>query len=216
MTDNIFHAQYDLSNKSRLRKFYETNKISIFSTLFFLIFLIGSFVFYLEYKENKRIHISENYIKAQIHLENGDKIRALSEFKKIILTEDPIYSVLAFFIVIDNSLIEDKDELALLYDYLLTNIKIDKELKNLLIYKNALFSSNFQSESILLDFVYPLINSDSLWKPHALIMLGDYFMSKGESVKAIEFYQKILSINDLHKDFYLKAKSQLDLITNEK
>jgi len=113
-------------------------------------------------------------------------------------------------------LIEDKDELALLYDYLLTNIKIDKELKNLLIYKNALFSSNFQSESILLDFVYPLINSDSLWKPHALIMLGDYFMSKGESVKAIEFYQKILSINDLHKDFYLKAKSQLDLITNEK
>ena len=103
----------------------------------------------------------------------------------------------------------------MLYDYLLSNIKTDKELKNLLVYKNALFSSNFLSESVLLEFTKPLLNSDSLWKPHTLILLGDYFMSKGEDVKAIEFYQQILSLSDLHKDFYLKAKSQLDTIKND-
>ena len=215
MTDNTFEAQYDVTSKSKVRRFYETNKVLIFSILFFFIILIGSFAFYSEYKEKKKIEISENYIKAQIMLEDGSKIQALEEFKKIILKKDSTYSVLAFFQVIDNNLIEDKDELALLYDYLLTNIKIDKELKNLLVYKNALFSSNFLSESVLLEFTKPLISSDSLWKPHTLLLLGDYFMSKGERVKAIEFYQQILSLKGLHKDFYLKAKSQLDIIKND-
>ena len=215
MTDNTFEAQYDVTSKSKVRRFYETNKVLIFSILFFFIILIGSFTFYSEYEEKKKIEISENYIKAQIMLEDGSKIQALEEFKKIILKKDSTYSVLAFFQVIDNNLIEDKDELALLYDYLLTNIKIDKELKNLLVYKNALFSSNFLSESVLLEFTKPLISSDSLWKPHTLLLLGDYFMSKGERVKAIEFYQQILSLKGLHKDFYLKAKSQLDIIKND-
>jgi predicted negative regulator of RcsB-dependent stress response len=215
MENNTFETQYDLTNKSRIRKFYESNKISIFSTLILFLLLVGSFIFYLEYQENKKIKISDKYIKAQIILENGNKSKALDEFKKIILTKDSTYSVLAFFIIIDNNLIEDIDELSLLYDYLLTNIKVDKELKNLLIYKNALFSSSFLRESVLLEFTGPLINSDSLWKPHTLILLGDYFMSKGEAIKAKEFYEQILSISDLHSDFYQKANSQLNIIKND-
>jgi len=219
MADNTFETQYDLTNKSKLRRFYESNKVSIFSILLFFLILIGSFTFYAEYKEKKKKEVSENYIKARIILDDGNKSDALEEFKKIILEKDSTYSILAFFQIIDNNLIEDsatkRDELALLYDYLLSNIKTDKELKNLLVYKNALFSSNFLSESVLLEFTKPLLNSDSLWKPHTLILLGDYFMSKGEDVKAIEFYQQILSLSDLHKDFYLKAKSQLDTIKND-
>ena len=40
-------------------------------------------------------------------------------------------------------------------------------------------------------------------------------MSKGENIKAIEFYQQILSINDLHKDLYDQARSQLVAIVHE-
>jgi hypothetical protein len=40
-------------------------------------------------------------------------------------------------------------------------------------------------------------------------------MSKGENIKAIEFYQQILSINNLHKDLYNQAKSQLVIIIHE-
>ena len=54
-----------------------------------------------------------------------------------------------------------------------------------------------------------------MWKPHALLLLGDYFMSKKENIKAIEFYQKIFSIPNLQKNLYDRAKSQLDLISNE-
>ena len=102
-----------------------------------------------------------------------------------------------------------------MYDHLLENNKFEKELRNLLIYKKALFISNSIIESELLETIKPLLNTDTLWKPHALLLLGDYFMSKGENIKAIEFYQQILSINNLHKDLYNQAKSQLVIITYE-
>ena len=102
-----------------------------------------------------------------------------------------------------------------MYDHLLENNKFEKELRNLLIYKKALFNSNFIIESELLETVKPLLNTDSLWKPHALLLLGDYFMSKGENIKAREFYQQILSMNNLHKDLYDQAKLQLAIINHE-
>ena len=43
----------------------------------------------------------------------------------------------------------------------------------------------------------------------------DYFVSKKEYIKAIEFYQKIFTIKNLHKDLYNHARFQLALIVNE-
>ena len=102
-----------------------------------------------------------------------------------------------------------------MYDHLLENNNFEKELRNLLIYKKSLFSSNSVSETELLETIKPLLNTDTLWKPHALLLLGDYFMSKGENIKAREFYQQILSMNNLHKDLYDQAKSQLAIINHE-
>ena len=76
MTDNLFEAQYDNTKKSKLKKFYESNKILIFSSIFILIIFFGSLSFYLETKENKKLLLSENYVQAKIFLENGDKITA--------------------------------------------------------------------------------------------------------------------------------------------
>ena len=67
----------------------------------------------------------------------------------------------------------------------------------------------------LLEITKPLLSTDTLWKPHALLLLGDYFMSKGENIKAREFYQQILSMNNLHKNLYDQAKLQLANINHE-
>ena len=215
MSENFFEAQYDLTKKSKIKKFYESNKILIFSSIFILIILLGSLNFYLENKENKKILLSENYIQAKFYLENGNKSEAFNILKKVIFANDPTYSTLSFFLMLNENLITDYKEISSLYDHLLENNKFERELKNLLIYKKALFDSNFIIESELLETIKPLLNTDTLWKPHALLLLGDYFMSKGENIKAIEFYQQILSINNLRKDFYDQAKSQLVIITHE-
>ena len=215
MAENFFEAQYDVTKKSKIKKFYESNKILIFSSILILIISFGSLSFYLESKESKKILLSENYIQAKFYLENGNKSEALNTLKKVIFANDSTYSTLSFFLILNQNLISDYKEISILYDHLLENNKFDKELRNLLIYKKALFISNSIIESELLETIKPLLNTDTLWKPHALLLLGDYFMSKGENIKAIEFYQQILSINNLHKDLYNQAKSQLVIITHE-
>ena len=84
-----------------------------------------------------------------------------------------------------------------------------------MIYKNVLFSLNFITESELLEITKPLLNSETFWKPHVLLLIGDYFVSKKENIKAIDFYQQILSIKGLHKDIYDQARSQLIFIAND-
>ena len=94
------------------------------------------------------------------------------------------------------------------------NNKFKKELKNLLFFKKALFDSNFVNESELLERLKPIINNDTLWKPHALLLLGDYFFSKKEYLKGKEFYLQLLTMKNLHNDLYEKARLQLSLIPN--
>ena len=153
MAENIFEAQYDLTKKSRIKKFYESNKIFIFSLTLILIILFGSLIFYLENQEKKKILLSENYIQAKIYLENGNNNEALNTLKKVIFANDSTYSTLSFFLILNQNLISDYKEISALYDHLLENNNFEKELRNLLIYKKSLFSSNSVSETELLETI---------------------------------------------------------------
>ena len=215
MTNNLIEAQYDITKKSKLKKFYESNKILIYLFIFVLIILFGYLSYYLDSKEKKEILLSENYVEAKIYLENENKVEALNLLKNAIFANDTTYSTLSFFMILDQNLIKDYDEVTSLFDYLLANNKFDREIRNLLVYKKALLSSNYVNESELLAELKPLLNKETLWRPHALLLLGDYFVSKEEYVKAKEFYIEILSINNLQRDLYDQAKSQLAFFGND-
>jgi len=216
MTENLFETQYNITKKSKLKRFYESNKILIYSSVLIFIIFFVSISLYLESKEKKRILLSENYVQAKIYLGNGKKIEAINILKSVIFANDSTYSPLCFFLILNQDLISDFKEISILFEHLLENNKFDKEIRNLLVYKKALFDSNFVSESELLMGMKPLLNTqETLWKPHALLLLGDYFVSKGEYLKAKEFYIQILSISNLHKDLYYQAKSQLEFIAND-
>ena len=215
MNENLFETQYDVTKKSKLKKFYEVNKILIFSVILILIIAIASVSFYSETKENKKILLSDNYLAAKVYLENGDRNKVKNILKTIIFANDSTYSTLSLFLILNENLIVDQGELSNLFDHVLENNKFEKEVKNLIIFKKALFQSNFVSELELLDTVKPLINTETVWKPHALLLLGDYFASKKEYLKAKEFYVQILSLKNLHNELYNHARSQLIFITND-
>ena len=215
MNENLFETQYDVTKKSKLKKFYEVNKILIFSVILILIIAIASVSFYSETKEKKKILLSDNYLAAKVYLENGDRNKVKNILKTIIFANDSTYSTLSLFLILNENLIVDQGELSNLFDHVLENNKFEKEVKNLIIFKKALFQSNFVSELELLDAVKPLINTETVWKPHALLLLGDYFASKKEYLKAKEFYVQILSLKNLHKELYNQARSQLIFIINE-
>ena len=199
MNENSFEAQYDVTKKSKLRKFYEESKVLIFSTVLILIITIASISYYLEVKEKKKILLAESYIEAKIYSENGDRDKAINILKTVIFANDSTYSTLSLFLILNESLIVEQKELLHLFDHVLRNNKFEKEVRNLIIFKKALFQSNSVSEIELLETVNPLINTETLWKPHALLLLGDYFVSKREYLKAKEFYIQILALKNLHK-----------------
>ena len=215
MNENLFEARYDVTKKSKIKKFYESNKILIFSTILVLILAIASVSFYSEFKEKKKTLLADNYIEAKVYLENADKNIAKDILKTIIFANNSTYSTLSLFLILNENLIVDREELLRLFNHVLENNKFEKEVQNLIIFKKALFQSNFVSELELLETAKPLINNETLWKPHALLLLGNYFVSKKEYLKAKEFYTQVLSLKGLHKELYEQARSELVFITND-
>ena len=123
--------------------------------------------------------------------------------------------MLSLFLILNENLISEKEEISNLFDHVLANNKFEKEIGNLIIFKKALYKSNYIDEEELMLDLKPLIETESLWKAHALLLLGDYFFVKNQNIKAKEFYSQILSIKNLHEDLYEKARLQLTFIINE-
>ena len=73
MPENSFETQYNLTKRSKLEKYYESNKIFIFSFILILIIILASFSFYLKSEEKKKFLLSENYVQAKIYIEKGKK-----------------------------------------------------------------------------------------------------------------------------------------------
>jgi len=216
MPENLFETQYDLTKKSKLREFYESNKILIYSSILTLIIIIVSYSYYQASKEKKKIFLSENYIQAKVYLESGNKTEAVKILRNVIFSNDPTYSTLSFFMILNENLIVDKYAVSELFDHLLENNKFDKEIRNLLLYKKALYKSNYVEESKLLEETKSLLNSEeSVWKAHALLLLGDFYFSKKEFMKAKDFYTQIIFKKDLQPDLYNRAKSKLAFIADD-
>ena len=55
MDENLLQTQYDVTKKSRLKKFYESNKIIIFSIILIIVITIVGLGFYLQIKEKEKI-----------------------------------------------------------------------------------------------------------------------------------------------------------------
>ena len=214
MNDNLFETQYDVTKKSKFRKLYDANKLLIFSTLFVLIIASISFSFYTVSREKKQILLADNYMVAKFYLQNNERDKGRKILKEIILANNSTYSTLSLFLILDEDLFDDQSEISNLFDHLLANNEFEQEVKNLIIFKKTLFLSNFASELEMVENIKPLINTNTLWKPHALLLLGDYFVSKKQYLKAKEFYVQVLSLKNLNMELYEQARSQLLLITN--
>jgi tetratricopeptide (TPR) repeat protein len=215
MTDNSFQTQYDITKKSRLRQLYDTNKVIIYSILSFVIICVIAFNYHLDNKKKEKAILSDQYIQGKIYLETGNKDEAKKILKEVIYSNDPTYSTLSFFLILNENLVDEDQELLEMFTHIIENNSYDPEVKNLLIFKKALFSSNFIEESKLLNELKPLIKKESLWKPYALLLLGDYFYFKKEFLKAREFYVKILELENLQAEVYNQAKSKLASLKNE-
>ena len=135
-----------------------------------------------------------------------NKQTTIDQLIKLINENDTTYSPLALYFLIDNNLINDQNKLNILFDEVINETNLDEEIKNLVIYKKALFNSGFSTENDLLQILNPIINSNSIWKSHSLYLIAEYFYSKNQKKKAKEFFNQILLLPNANSD--IKAASQ--------
>ena len=215
MSDNLYEAQYDVTKKSRIKKFYESNKNLIFSFILILIISLVSITYYYKSQEKKKTLLSEKFIRAKIYIENDKRSEATELLKSLINSNDRTYSTLSLFLLLNQNLITDYGEISILFNQLFENSSFKKETRDLLIYKKTLLDLNHLNESEILNQIKPLLDKNSIWKPQILLLMGDYYVSNKEYLKAKEFYIQILSIKNLQKEIYDRAKFQLTSINNE-
>tara|TARA_B110000008_G_C16895344_1_gene534507 strand:- start:792 stop:1319 length:528 start_codon:yes stop_codon:yes gene_type:complete len=168
-----------------------------------------AFFVYLEYEKRKIIKIADKYLFITINYNEENKEYFIKELKDIIKSNNKTYTPLSLFFLIDNKLIQSNDEINLLMDEVTKNSNLDKEIKNLLIFKKALINSDNNSENELINTLKPIINSKSIWKHQSLLLIGDYFISKGEKEKAKDFYNKILNDENANQNIIFQTKLKL-------
>ena len=129
---------------------------------------------------------------------------------EVIYENDTTYSPLALYFLIDNEILSENNEINKLFDQVINKTKLDKEIKNLIIYKKALFNSDFVSENELLNILNPIINSESIWKSHALYLAAEYFYSKNQKEKSKEFFNKIVGMNNSNQNIKVESQKRLN------
>ena len=194
------------ARNERIKNFFINNKkklIIIFSII--LVIIIG-YLSFEKSKERTKIKLANQYNLALIDLSPKNKQKKIDEMINVIKSNDVTYSPLALYHLLDNNLLENNDEINILFNELIEKTNLENEIKNLIIYKKALFNSDFVSENELLKILNPVINSESIWKSHALYLLAEFFYSKGEKQKAKEFFNQILVLPNASST--IKAESQ--------
>tara|TARA_B100001063_G_C16681130_1_gene511805 strand:+ start:30 stop:674 length:645 start_codon:yes stop_codon:yes gene_type:complete len=198
------------TRNEKIKNFFIENKKLLISLVIILILTILGFYSYQIYKEDHLRKISDKFNSAVIDYKNGDKNKTTLLMKEVVTDKNSTYSPLALYFLIDNDLIKDLKEINSLFDVLIKETSLDLEIKNLIIYKKALFNADYVDEKDLLDIVKPLINSNSVWKSHTLYLVAEYFYSKNEKQKSIEFFNQILNIEDANQDIIKETQKRLN------
>ena len=162
------------------------------------------------YNDRQREAVSNKFNSSIINYKDADKNKVVSNLKEVIYEKDSTYSPLALYFLIDNDLIEKNSEINSLFDVLIEKTSLETEIKNLIIYKKALYNADLSSENDLLEILNPIINSESLWKSHALYLVAEYFYSKNENQKAKEFFSQILTLNNANKEIKIESQKRLN------
>ena len=181
------------TRNQKIKDFFVKFKKHIIFSICAIFLLIFAYFIYVDIQKKNRVKISEKYNQATTEFYSGNKKDIERELVEIIKLKDKTYSPLSLYFLLENGIIRENDKINKFFDILIEETDLEKEIKNLIIYKKALFNSEFESENNLIKILNPIINSDSIWKSHALYLMAEFFYFKNEKQKSKEFFEKIIS-----------------------
>ena len=198
------------TRNEKVKIFFVNNKKKLIAiTTIFLILVTGYFSFDV-FKKKEKVNLANKFNLTIINFKTENSKKTIEDLINIIKENDNTYSPLALYFLIDNNLVNEQEEINFLFDELINKTNLEEEIKNLNIYKKALFNSSFVTENELLQILNPIVNSESIWKSHSLYLIAEYFYAKGEKKKAKEFFNQILLLPNANNEIKLDSQKRLN------
>ena len=198
------------TRNEKIKNFFIQNKKKIIAGLVVITILLISYFAFGEYQDSKKIKISNSFNSITLNYSESNKEKTAKDLIQLVNEKNSTYSPLSLYFIIDNELINEKNTVNELFDIIIDEISLDKEIKNLNIYKKALYNADDSNENDLLNILNPLIKSESVWKSHALYLMAEFFYSKNEKQKSKEFFNQILNLENANQEIQLEAQKRLN------
>ena len=193
----------------KLKNFLISKRKQLITLLILIILILISFFGYQEFNTRSKEKLANKFNEIVTNFENEKKQNINSNLIEIIRTKDKTYSPLAFFFLLDNNLISSNQEINSYFDLLINDVSLDKEIKNLTIYKKGLFNSDFVDENQLLDILNPVIKSESIWKPQAMYLMAEFYLAKNQKQKSRDFFDQVINIENVSPKIKLEVQRRL-------
>ncbi len=126
------------------------NKKLFISLIVLFILVLISFFGFKEYQKNQKVKVSDYYNSIIIKYSPETRNQTANNLIEVINKKDSTYSPLALYFIIDNKLISDEKKINDLFDIIINKTSLEKEIKNLIIYKKALYFADKINENELL------------------------------------------------------------------
>ncbi|SVC36502.1 uncharacterized protein METZ01_LOCUS289356 [marine metagenome] len=198
------------TRNEKIKNFFVNNTKKLIIAISAIVLIIFGYFIYEDLKKKNKIKLANRYNLVTIKFISGDKNKFENELIDIVNEKDRTYSPLALYFLIDNNIVNENKKINELFDVLINETSLEKEIKNLVIYKKALFNSDFESENNLIKILNPIINSDSVWKSHALYLMAEYFYYKNQKQKSKDFFNQILTLENSNPNIKIETQKRLN------
>ena len=198
------------AKKEKIKNFFVKNsKYLIFSISAIIILILAYFV-YLEINSRNQSKLAEEYnyvVNNFNNLQNSEQ--STERLIRIVEKKNSTYSPLSLYFILDNELVTEKNEINKYFDMVINIGSLEKEIKNLNIYKKAIYNSNFVDEAELVEILRPITNSDSIWKSHSLFLLAEFFYYKENKAESKKLLNEIINYENSNSEIKLEAQKKL-------
>ena len=192
----------------KMKNFFSNNLKKLIVLLILILLLLFSYYGFQEYKKRIKIKIAETYNQITLKEINAENSNDIEKLVEIIKANDPIYSALSLYFIMENDLIYDQKKINNFFELVIKSQE-EKEIKNLIIYKKAMYNADKVSENELLEILNPILKSESVWKSHALLLMADYFEHNNNLVKSKDFLEEIANTELVNNEIRVEAERRL-------
>ena len=198
------------TRNEKIKNFFVNNVKKLTIAISVIILIIFGYFIYEDFEKKNKIKLANRYNLVTIKFISGDKNKFENELIDIVNEKDRTYSPLALYFLIDNNIVNENKKINELFDVVINETSLEEEIKNLVIYKKALFNSDFESENNLIQILSPVINSDSVWRSHALYLMAEYFYYKNQKQKSKDFFNQILTLENSNPNIKIETQKRLN------